>query len=368
MRILAGDLGGTKTNLAVYGAEAGRLRLVREASLPTRAGTRFEELLDRFREGPDERFAAAAFGVAGPVQDGRSHLTNLGWDLDQGSLSAHLGGTPVRLLNDLEATAHGLAQLAPEQVLALQGELPSPPGPGGLIAVGTGLGEAILAWDGTQRIPMATEGGHADFAPRNAEEMRLLAFMLERHSRVSYERVLSGPGLTAIYEFCLREAGGPEARPVTEARRGGDPSAEVARLGEAGQDPVATRALGIFVGLYGAEAGNLALRTLARGGLWIGGGVAPKLAARMKGEGFLAAFRAKGRFEAWLAGVPVYLVLEPKTALLGAAGVAAGLARPGSRRGRPPTGKKSRQGATASAEGQTAAPAAARSRNQLTRP
>jgi glucokinase len=324
--ILAGDVGGTKTALALFEDQAVRLVPVREGVFASRSYSRFEDLVRRFlAEGSPAAIDVAAFGVAGPVVEGRTDATNLPWHLEESSLAAAIPARRVRLLNDLEATAHGVLGLDQTALTTLQ---PGRQRPGNLaiIAAGTGLGEGLLVWDGAHHVVVASEGGHADFAPRTEIEMDLLRFLRKDFGHVSYERLLSGPGLQNIYRF-LRETGGLKEPAWLSARLAeADPSAVISEAALAGRDPLCIQALDLFVSIYGAEAGNLALKALAVAGVFVAGGIAPKIAAKLVDGAFLQAFRDKGRLSRLVAAIPVQVVLEPRTALLGAARVAFDLA------------------------------------------
>lgn len=326
--ILAGDVGGTKTALALFGRGPGGLRLLREAVLPSRSFDALETAVARFlADGPPVVVEAACFGVAGPVVEGRAAATNLAWEISEHALAAAIPAKRVRLLNDLEAAGHGVLELPDPAFAVLQ--------PGArrghlaLIAAGTGLGQALIVQDGDRRHVIASEGGHTDFAPRTELEDGLLVFLRREFGRVSYERVLSGPGLFNIYRF-LRETGiAPEAAAVAAAMRADDPAAVITTQGLAGTDALCVRAVDVFVGVYGAEAGNLALKVLALGGVLVGGGIAPRILPRLTAGGFLAAFRDKGRLEPLMADIPVRIVLDPRAPLVGAAVVAGELATGG---------------------------------------
>jgi glucokinase len=318
---LAGDLGGTKTLLAIFHEQDERFTLVREASFASREHRTFEEILATFlAQGPVGTIRAACFDVAGPVADGRVQTTNLPWLLDERALASKIGTPRVKLLNDLESTAYGMLHLPPANLACLHaGKSPAPKGNIAVIAAGTGLGEAYLFWDGKQHNPVASEGGHADFAPRNDLEIGLLQYIRTKiGGHVSYERVLSGPGLHTIYEF-LRDTGvGKESAAMTAALASGDPSAAISQAALAGEDALATQALDMFCELYGAESGNMALRALTVGGVYLGGGIGPKILPALQ-KGFVRGYLDKGRFASLLREIPVYLALEPRTALLGAA-------------------------------------------------
>lgn len=316
--ILAGDVGGTKTRLALFDAEGGgRLRGHAERTYPSREHGALEEIVARFRRDVPAPIERAAFGVAGPVKDGVSVTTNLPWIIEAKSLAALLKIPACGLLNDLEANAWGLGELGEEDTVTLQAGLAGVAGNSAIIAAGTGLGEAGLFWNGRRHIPFATEGGHADFAPRSTIEDELLRHLRARYGRVSWERVVSGPGLVEIHDFLAGRAG------TVAADVGGDRAAAVSRAALDGTSRVASEALDLFVSMYGAEAGNLALKTLAGAGLFVGGGIAPRIIERIRGGGFMEAFLDKGRMRPLLEAMPVRVVLNDRTALFGAARQAA---------------------------------------------
>jgi glucokinase len=323
--VLAGDVGGTKTALALFDATGRGLVPVREATLPSRESASLEAAVEQFlRGGRRPPIEAACFGVAGPVVDGRSVTTNLPWIIEERALAASIPAPRVRLLNDLEAAAHGVLGLPGHELHTLQPGI-SRDGHLALIAAGTGLGEALIVQDGERRIVVASEGGHTDFAPRDDLEEALLRFLRKEFGRVSYERILSGPGLFNVYRF-LRDTGwGRESAEVAERMRAGDPSAVVTEMALAGRDPLCAKALDVFVSVYGAEAGNLALKAMAVGGVMVGGGIAPRILVRLTGGGFVAAFRDKGRLAALMEAMPIRVALNPRAPLLGAAAVAAAM-------------------------------------------
>jgi glucokinase len=324
--ILSGDIGGTKAELALFERDHGSLREVRSERLPTDGHGSLEELLRRFVK-PSDAITSAAFGIAGPVLHNRVTGTNLPWTVEAARVAQAIGVPRVALLNDLEATSLGLEALAPHDLVTLQEGRPDPEGSIAVIAAGTGLGESYATRDNGRLLPYASEGGHADFAPNDEDEVDLLLYLRSRFGgHVSWERVLSGPGLGNVYEF-LRDTG-RETEPdfLREARETGDPHAAIASAD--GKAAIATRALDLFVSIYGAEAGNLALRYMATGGVYVAGGIAPKLRARFEDGRFLAAFRAKGRLAPLLRDTPVRLVLNERTALLGAALLASRHAAP----------------------------------------
>jgi glucokinase len=291
----------------------------REVTLPSREFESLEAAVRRFLGGGSAvTVAAACFGVAGPVIEGRCNATNLPWTIEEGRLAQAIPAPRVRLLNDLEAAAHGVLQLRPDEMENLQAGR-AQPGNMVLVAAGTGLGEALLVWDGRRHWPIASEGGHADFAPRTDREIDLLRHLRGRFSRVSYERLLSGPGLFNIYRF-LRESGhAPEPQWLGDRMAREDPAAVISEVGLAGGHPLCVEALDMFASIYGAEAGNMALRTMAVGGVFVGGGIAPRIRAKLADGTFIAAFRNKGRLSDMIAAIPVHLVLNPRAPLLGAA-------------------------------------------------
>jgi len=325
--ILAGDIGGTHTRLAAYTVAGGRLRPERAQNYSSPAHAGLAEIVERFVAGREADYRHACFGIAGPVQAGRVTTPNLPWRIEAAALSTLLGGVAVTLINDLEASAHGIAMLAPGDFVTINAGEAGARGNAAVVSAGTGLGEAGLYWDGGKLHPFACEGGHTDFGPRNEAEVGLLNYLLARFERVSYERVVSGPGLKHIYDF-LRDSGrGAETPAVAEAMRAQDPAAVISAAALAGRCTLCAQALDMFVSLYGAEAGNAALKFLARAGVYLGGGIAPQIVARLGDGGFMRAFTAKGRMRPLLEAMPVRVILNPDVALLGAARVAAAAAR-----------------------------------------
>lgn len=332
--VLAADVGGTKTVFCLYHvAEDRRLTELRKTSYASGAHARFDELLGDFLDGTEQP-RAACFGIAGPIRNQRCETTNLPWIIDARSLASHFAFAHIRLLNDLEAAAYGMLQLAPDDFVELNPHARSPDETGrtghkAVIAAGTGLGEAILAWDGERHIVMPTEGGHTDFAPNSAQEDALLVYLRQRfNGHVSIERILSGDGFGHLYDF-FRDTGRGVADPVFEALLAGqDRNAVISQHGLSGADPLCTRVMQMFVRIYGAEAGNLALKCLPLGGLYIGGGIAPKIRTALQGGGFMQGFLDKGRMARAIADIPVRLALNPEAPLLGAAYCAVQLIAP----------------------------------------
>jgi glucokinase len=321
--ILAGDIGGTNTRLAVFADKGGRLTPTVEATFPSREHGSLESVLRKFNAVHPLPIDRACFGIAGPVRHGQSDATNLPWLVDARLVAREVGLQAVGLINDLEANAFGIAALEPKDFITLNAGAPDAEGNQAIIAAGTGLGEAGLFWDGRIHRPFATEGGHTTFAPRNEVEMALLRYLMARYEHVSFERVMSGPGLVNIYTF-LRDTGrGEEPTWLAQQMQQQDPPASIARAALEGKSALCVRALDLFVSLYGAEAGNLALKVMATGGVFIGGGIGPKIIQKLQGPAFLDAFTGKGRMRPLLQAMPVQVILNDKTALLGAARCAA---------------------------------------------
>lgn len=318
--LLAGDVGGTKTRLALIEAESERF-----ARVETYASREYPDLAAMVRAfaGADlARVTRASFCVAGPVVDGAAALVNLDWTVDGARLARDLALETVLLMNDLEAMAYGVPSLPASALAPLNAGAGPRPGNAAVIAAGTGLGEAYLVRSGACQVALATEGGHADFAPRTDEEIALLRFLIGRYGRVSYERILSGPGLLNVYDF-LRETGGGRA---ADAPALGEPAA-VSRAALESGEPVAREALRLFASVYGAEAGNMALRGMSLGGVYVAGGVAPRVAPALLGGTFVTAYGDKGRLSPLVRSIPVYLVRDADLALRGAARQALAVSR-----------------------------------------
>ena len=319
--ILAGDVGGTKVHLALYDFVDGKLEPAREERYAAKNYSGLEEIVKEFLGA--SKVTAACFGVPGPVRDGRLRLTNLPWTLDSRELSISLGVNHVFLINDLEANGYGVEELTADQIYTLSEGDSSQIGNRALIAAGTGLGEGLLIWNGRTHTPYPSEGGHADYAPRNEDEIDLLRFLKQKYNgRISWERVVSGPGLTNIYEF-LREVRGVDEPNWLAARLAAeDPTAVITELALAAKSEICEKALDMFVSAYGAEAGNLALNLLSVGGVYVGGGIAPRILEKLKDGTFMKAFTDKGRLSQLLINMPVRIVLESRAARLGAAAYA----------------------------------------------
>jgi len=321
--ILAGDVGGTKTILALFDVQAGKpVRIVQEKfSSKDHAG--LEAIITEFRARHKEQVTGSCFGVAGPVVKGTVKTPNLPWLIETSTLAKDLGTDRIWLLNDLEATAYGVLTLDDHDLCVLNSGVPSNHDNLGLIAAGTGLGESIIYWDGKRYQALASEGGHADFAPRSSLEIALLSYLIERFGHVSYERVVSGPGLLNIYHFLKDRGYGEEPSWLGARLAADDPSAAISETALAQEAEICVQALDMFVAVYGAEAGNLALRGKTLGGVYIGGGIAPKIISKLKDGSFMAAFADKGRYRDFLRSIPVRVVLNEEAGLLGAAAYAA---------------------------------------------
>ena len=327
--ILAGDVGGTKVHLALYDFQEGKLQHIREEKFPAHLFDGLETVVREFLAADNDgnklakTVYAACFGVPGPVRDGRLKLTNLPWTLDSRELSKALGIEHILLINDLEANGYGIPELSPDQICILHEGDPSAVGHRGLVSAGTGLGEAMLIWNGKTHLPIPSEGGHSDFGPRNELEIDLLRYLLrEIGGHISWERVVSGIGLKNIYSFLRDDKGMEEPQWLKDRMLAEDSNAVIGELGESGASELCVKTLDIFASAYGAEAGNMALKVLANGGMYLGGGIAPKILAKMQDGAFIKAFLDKGRLSPMLDHMPVRVILESRCALIGAAAYA----------------------------------------------
>jgi glucokinase len=318
IRVLSGDIGGTKTRLAVFVVDGSSLRAEREQSYASQNYAVFEELLGEFLHGSDIP-ARAAFGIAGPVHGRVVQTTNLPWLIDADALKNRWGFGSCALLNDLEATACGLLALGAEDLLTLHAGAQDAYGNQAVIAAGTGLGEAGLFWDGQRYHPFATEGGHASFSPKDDLEIALLRHLQQRHAHVSWERIVSGPGLVCLHEFLCHYRRSPLPEWLQHQMRQSGAAAAIADAALNERDELCAETLDWFVRLYGAEAGNLALKVMSRGGLYLGGGIAPKILPRLQSGTFLDAFFNKGRMRPLLEAMPIKVILNDRTALYGPA-------------------------------------------------
>ena len=319
--ILAGDVGGTKVHLALFDFTDGNLKQSRNKKFESKEYAGLGAIVKEFLGA--ENVTAACFGVPGPVREGRLRLTNLPWTLDSRELARLLKIDYVFLINDLQANGYGIAELDAEQIYTLSEGDARQVGNRALISAGTGLGEAFLVWDGHNYVPYASEGGHSDFAPRNEDEIDLLRFLRQKYNgRISYERVVSGMGLTNTYEFLREVRGLEEPAWLAERMTLEDPNAVITESALQARSEICEKALDMFVSAYGAEAGNLALKVLSLGGMYVGGGIAPRILEKLKDGTFLKAFTDKGRLSQLLLNMPVRVILESRTALIGAAAYA----------------------------------------------
>lgn len=315
---MVGDIGGSKTRLALAEVSGTKVYIRREQSFASQRYAALEDLLQEFLH-DQSGVSDAAFGIAGPVLGEMAQTTNLPWHIDAAALRRRFGFARCHLLNDLEATVWGLPALGAEDLLTLQTGTLDACGNQAVIAAGTGLGEAGLYWDGAVHRPFATEGGHATFSPRNALEFTLLNYLHQRHGHVSWERVVSGMGLRDLYDFMFDYRGATTPAWLADEMRAGDKAAVISAAALAGKDEVCAETLHLFVDLYGAEAGNLALKLMSRGGLFIGGGIAPKILPLLQQSTFLQSFLNKGRMQPLLAAMPVKVILNDRAALYGPA-------------------------------------------------
>ena len=319
MRVLAGDIGGTKTRLAVFDVHGPRLKTVIERSYPSGSYNGLENVIQDFFEDTGAVCRQAGFGIAGPVKHGRAQATNLSWIVEEQAIATLFGFERVALINDLEANAWGIGALREGDFYPLNAGSPGAAGNACIISAGTGLGQAGLYWDGQRHWPFACEGGHANFSPSSDLEIALLKYLRERYGRVSWERVVSGKGLVNVHDFLCSHRDVPTPSWLHEEMSAGDPAAAISRAAIVDGDPLCAEALDLFVHLYGVEAGNLALKIMAGGGVYLGGGIAPKNLECFKGPLFMQGFLDKGRMRPLLEAMPVKIILNDRTALYGPA-------------------------------------------------
>ncbi len=325
--ILAGDVGGTKVHLALYDFAGGQLHAIRDRKFPAHEFHSLDEVVNKFLSGDEqtpatnrEEITAACFGCPGPVRDGRLKLTNLPWILDQRELSKALSIKYVYLINDLEANGYGIPELAPDKIHTLHEGDANAVGHRGLISAGTGLGQALLIWDGKKHNPIPSEGGHCDFAARSNREIAMLEYLRSTlKGRVSFERVVSGLGIKNVYSFLRDVEKLDEPKWLRDRMAGEDPNAVIGECAEDGSSSICFETMKTFASAYGAESGNLALKVLATGGIYLGGGIAPKRLKTMQNGFFMQAFLDKGRMSPLLQAIPVRIILDDTCALLGAA-------------------------------------------------
>jgi glucokinase len=317
--ILAGDVGGTKCNLALFSERNGRLTTVLTQRFASKEFASFDLIVKEFsRQAASylsaDRVVSAGFGVAGPVIDNHVRATNLPWIVDARALEQELEVENIVLMNDLGATGHSIEHLPPEQFTVLNTGKPEPGGTRALLAAGTGLGQSILVWDGGRYRIVPSEGGHSDFAPHTDQQIELLRFMRRRYPQVSWELILSGRGFRTIHEFLA-----PQVKHASFEDPDADPAPEITQLGLAKSCPICVETLDLWTCIYGGEAGNLALKVLALGGVYVAGGIAVKIIEKIKDGKFFNAFRDKWKFESLLDNIPVSVVLNESAPLLGAA-------------------------------------------------
>jgi glucokinase len=320
--ILAGDIGGTNARLAYFQPQNGHLRLVSERVFASREYSELGEIVSKFLQDAATRPDVACFGIAGPVRNGRVETSNLPWVIEQSRLAKQIQLPATLLINDLEASAWGIGGLNPQDLVPLNRVEPSV-GNQAVIAPGTGLGEAGLYWDGSRHEVFASEGGHADFGPRGNLQIELLQYLESRYGHVSYERVLSGPGLVNVYEFLRGKGYADEPAGFAAHLEQEDAAAVISRAALDGTNRLAEQALDLWITVYGAEAGNLALKVMATGGIFLSGGISPKILPKLDGPLFMRAFLEKGRLRPLLEGIPVQVITNDKSGLLGAARCAA---------------------------------------------
>jgi glucokinase len=319
MRVLAGDIGGTKTRLAVFNVRGQRLETVTERSYPSGSYSGLEDIVQDFIGGTRTDCRQACFGIAGPVQGGRAQATNLPWIVEEQALAALFGFGRVALINDLEANAWGIGALSKNDFYPLNAGSPNAKGNACIVSAGTGLGEAGLYWDGQRHWPFACEGGHATFSPSSDLEIALLEYLRKRFGHVSWERVVSGRGLVNVHDFLRSHRGVPAPSWLRQEMSAGDPAAAISRAALGDHDAMCAEALDLSIHLYGVEAGNLALKIMATGGVYLGGGIGPKNLERFKGPLFMQGFLDKGRMQPLLEAMPVKIIINDRTALYGPA-------------------------------------------------
>lgn len=330
---LAGDIGGTSTRLLLAERQNGALRLLAEHCFESQGYTGLAEVVHEFRrDKPQLPVAAACFAIAGPVHhssdDESVRVTNLPWTIVRSELARTLNIPHLRLMNDFEAVAYGIGQLDEQEMLVLQSGQPASQGPRAVLGAGTGLGQALLLRHGDQDIVVPTEGGHVDFGPTDALQVELAQWLMAKLGRASYEDILSGPGLARLYGFLHSRGTIPESASVAAAFKEGDPAAAI-HAAAMKQDPLAQAALDLFVKIYGAQAGNLALATGATGGVYVAGGIAPRILESLRAGSFLSAFRGKGRMAEFMWRIPLRIIVSPSVGLRGALACAERLLKAG---------------------------------------
>lgn len=323
MTLLAGDVGGTNARLATVAVAGGRARIETQRHYQSRAFPGLGPIVRRFCEETGAHPTRACYAVACPVVGERCSTPNLPWTLDARELAASTGIAGTVLVNDFAAVGHAIALLGPEDLVTLQEGREEPHGPRAVIGAGTGLGQGFLVWDGGRYTVCGSEGGHTAFAARNALEWGLAESLLAEYPHASWERVLSGAGLAHVYRYLAARRAAPERDEVRSEMARDDPAAVVTRRALEGSDELCERTLDLWVSVYGAQAGHLALTVLATGGVYVAGGIAPRIVEKLRGGGFMTAFRDQGRMADFAGRVPVHVIVNPDVGLLGAAAVAA---------------------------------------------
>lgn len=323
MRVLAGDIGGTHTRLQIAECESSRCRTVRDQRFDSGSYASLSAILrELLEQGRQETIEAVCLGVAGPVKTAKTgqsvKITNLPWDIRTQDLAREFGFPAVRLINDFQAIGYGIEALGGHDLVVLQKGEPDPRAPRAVIGAGTGLGQGILIWNKDHYAPVATEGGHANFGPTNDLQVDLARYLIKTFSRTSYELILSGHGLVQVYAFLKDRGEIPESPAVAEAMKSGDAAEALSRAALEQGDRLANQALDIFVDVYGAQAGNLALTAGATGGVYIAGGIAPKIISRLTDGRFMQAFLNKSKMQAYVSAIPVQVVTNPDVGLIGA--------------------------------------------------
>ncbi len=320
--ILVGDIGGTKTTLAVASPKCGARDLSNKKTFQSRKFSSLEAILEEFLNEATPSIGSAVLGIAGPVVEGHVKTTNLPWKLVEANLAKDLGLSSVKFINDVEAMAYGILYLDESELIVLNQGIPSMGGTAAVIAPGTGLGEAFLTWDGTRYNAHASEGGHADFGPKTLLEWELLNFIKEQIGHVSYERVCSGPGIANIYDYLKHGGYGDEPDWLSAQLADAEDATPVivgAALDDKRSCPICVKALEEFVSILGSEVGNLALKVMATGGIYLGGGIVPRILPFLKKEILIKSFRNKGRYADLMQRIPVSIILSPDVAIFGAA-------------------------------------------------
>jgi glucokinase len=330
MRVLAGDIGGTKTLLQIAECKSGRCRAVREQRFDSASYISFSSIIDQFlKQERKNSIKAACFGIAGPIQETTRgefvKVTNLPWEIHGLELKRRFRIPRLRLINDFQAIGYGIEALKKKDLVVLQKGKAVKHGPRSVLGAGTGLGQGILIWSNDHYVPVATEGGHANFAPTDEQQIGLARYLLKTAGRTSWELVLSGHGLVQLYSYLKTHGVTPESEQVARAMHDDDSAAVITHAAMTGNDPLANQALDLFVDIYGAQAGNLALTMGATGGVYIAGGIAPKIISRITDGRFMRAFLNKGKMQKYVAAIPVQVVINPQVGLIGAVLAAARL-------------------------------------------